>query len=37
MNEGEISPKVRIFPRESMLGLAKISDSSEKKFEDPKT
>lgn len=36
MNEGEISPKIKEYPRESMLGFAKISDTAgEKKMDDP--
>ena len=36
MNPGEISPIVKEYPRESMLGHVKLSDSgSEKKHVDP--
>ena len=36
MNIGEINPITKIYPRESMLGFAKIQDNSnEKKADDP--
>ncbi len=36
MNEGEISPKLKEYPRENMLGFAKLSETgTEKKMDDP--
>ena len=36
MNEGEISPKIKEYPRENMLGFAKLSETGgEKKMDEP--
>ena len=36
MNEGEICPKIKEYPRENMLGFAKLNETGgEKKMDDP--
>ena len=37
MEEGDISPRMKIFERSGMLGLTKSSDAKDKKHDDPLT